>query len=72
MFDAKRFDDAVQKSGLKKQYIAKKIGISYDSLRKKMSGELKWKVDEALAVSTILRMSKAERDAIFFASDVCK
>ena len=67
MFDSRKFSSTVQKSGLKKRYIADRLGISYDTFLKKMAGTVKWKVDEAQEVSKLLRISKAERDAIFFA-----
>ena len=67
MFDVKKFGAAVQRSGLKKRYIADQAGISYDTFLKKMSGTVKWKTDEAQEVSKPLRISRAERDGIFFA-----
>lgn len=67
MFDRERFNEAVEKSGLKKRFIAKQIGIAYPTFLKKTDGTVMWKVDEALNVSKVLRISKSERDAIFFA-----
>lgn len=67
MFDSNKFDEAVQKSGLKKRYLAEQIGMSYDTFLKKTGGVVEWKVGEAQAVSKVLRISVAERNAIFFA-----
>ena len=66
MFDKERFAMAVDRSVLKKRYIAKEIGIAYDTFLKKCSGVVEWKVSEALGVSRVLRMTKGERDSIFF------
>ena len=67
MLDSNKFDEAVQKSGLKKRYLAEQIGMSYDTFLKKTGGVVEWKVGEAQAVSKVLRISVAERNAIFFA-----
>lgn len=66
MFDKAKFADTVNRSGLKKRHIAKELGMAYDTFLKKCSGVVEWKVDEALGVSRVLRMSKGERDSIFF------
>lgn len=72
MFDRKKFDEAVERSGLKGPFIAKNIGISYKLYQQKSLGNSQWKVDEALAFSRLLRLRKSERDAIFFAKEVAK
>lgn len=67
MFDKQRFDDALNRSGLKKRFIAKELQMAYDTFLKKTNGTVAWKTDEALGVSRILHMNKMERDSIFFA-----
>lgn len=66
MFDKERFALAIDRSGLKKRFIAKELGMAYDTFLKKCSGTVEWKVDEALGVSRVLRITKSERDCIFF------
>ena len=67
MFDKEKFSLALENSGLKKRFVAKQIGIAYGNFLKKCNGAVMWKVDEALNVSKVLRMSSEERDSIFFA-----
>ena len=38
----KRIDDAIKASGLKKKFIAQELDITYNSLRRKLLGEVKW------------------------------
>ena len=40
--DNKKIDDAIRKSGLKKKFIAQELDITYNSLRRKLLGEVKW------------------------------
>lgn len=67
MFNKDRFELVMLKSGLKKKFIANQMGMAYDTFLKKTNGLIEWKVSEALKVSNILRISKGERDSIFFA-----
>ena len=47
--------------------IAGKMGISREGLYKKLSGEAEFKASEIEKMTDALRLSKKERDAIFFA-----
>ena len=67
MFNRERFAAAVTKSGLKKRFISDQMGMAYDTFLKKTNGVVEWKVSEALEVSKVLRITRAERDSIFFA-----
>ena len=40
--DNERIDIAIKKSGLKKKFIAQELDITYNSLRRKLLGEVKW------------------------------
>ena len=40
--DNKKIDIAIKKSGLKKKFIAQELDITYNSLRRKLLGEVKW------------------------------
>lgn len=72
MFDKEKFREAVEKSGLKGNYIAKEMDMSYKIYLQRSNGLSKWKADEVMKFSEILRLRKAERDAIFLAKKVTK
>lgn len=55
----------IGKSGLKLSYIAANAGLSYAGLRKKLDGETDFKASEIVALSSLLHLSKNERDTIF-------
>ena len=40
--DNKKIDEAIKVSGLKKKFIAQELDITYNSLRRKLLGEVKW------------------------------
>lgn len=48
---------AIIESGLKKNFIAKQLGIKYDTLRKKLNGQTEFKVSEIIQLSKILNIS---------------
>lgn len=49
-------NNAIIESGLKKNFIAKKLGIKYDTLRKKLNGETEFKISEVVELSKILNI----------------
>lgn len=51
---------AISKSGLKKNYIADKLDITYESLRKKLNGTKDFKVSEVLNLTTLLNIKITE------------
>ena len=40
--DNKKIDDAIKASGLKKKWIAEQLDITYNTLRRKLNGEIGW------------------------------
>ena len=40
--DNETINQAIRKSGLKKKWIAQELDITYNSLRRKLLGEVKW------------------------------
>ena len=40
--DNEKINQAIKKSGLKKKWIAQELDITYNSLRRKLLGEVKW------------------------------
>jgi DNA-binding XRE family transcriptional regulator len=51
---------------LKIQFLAKKIGITRQSLTSKIDGVHDFRVQEAAKLSELLGLTKAQRDTIFF------
>lgn len=66
MINTKLLKSYFVKNGLKQEEIAKKIGISYQSLSDKINNKSQFKVDEVSILCKILDI-KDEKDDIFFA-----
>ena len=63
----------IQKSGLKKGYIAMVLGIPAATLSRKISNERKFTADEIVALSKLVGIKTLkERDAVFFAEKVAE
>lgn len=58
----------IEKSGYKKSFIAKKLGITSYGLLLKVNNKSEFKATEIETLCTLLNISVAERMAIFFAS----
>ena len=68
MTDTKLLRDKIETSGYKLRFIAAKIGITYQSLLKKMNNESEFKASEIQALYVLLGLNEEEREAIFFCS----
>lgn len=62
--------EAVARSGYKRTYIAQRIGLTYQGYLNKERGESEFKQSEIEGLSELLRLSAAEKEAIFFAKVV--
>lgn len=63
----------IDNSGLKKSWIAEKLGLSYHGLQKKINNDNEFKASEIMMLCDILHITSAERkEEIFFAHDVDK
>ena len=51
--DNKKIEEAIKRSGLKKKFIAEQLDITYNSLRRKLMGQVKW---SALELEKIYKM----------------
>ena len=40
--DNKKIEEAIKRSGLKKKFVAEQLDITYNSLRRKLMGQVKW------------------------------
>jgi len=62
-------EQIIEKSGFKKSYIAKSIGITAYSLAKKIRNENEFKASEINGLCNLLKIETAdEKERIFFAS----
>nr|DAU37981.1 MAG TPA: Protein of unknown function (DUF739) [Caudoviricetes sp.] len=57
----------IKESGLKLSYVAKVLGITAYTLQRKLDNDVEFKVSEVEALSTLLHLTLAEKDAYFFA-----
>ena len=49
-----KLNEAIRKSGLKKVWIAEQLDITYNSLRRKLNGEIQWNKLELEKLKNIL------------------
>ena len=67
MTNTKMLEAAIALSGLPKNVIAEKIGISRSAFFKKMRNESEFKATEIVKLQEILALTAEERNRIFFA-----
>lgn len=60
----------IDESGLKMQYIAEQLGISHQALYNKIGNKTQFLASEIMKLSELLKLTKRERDAIFFVDTV--
>lgn len=65
MINTKLLKSYFVKQGLKQEEIAKKVGISYQSLSNKINNKVQFKVDEVSSLCEILEITN-DKDSIFF------
>lgn len=70
MVDIQLLKNTIRDQGITIVSISEKIGITREGLYKKLAGEAEFKASEIEKISAALRLSKDERDAIFFAKEV--
>ena len=68
--DNKQVNLLIEKSGLKRSWIADKLGISYQSLWNKLNGKTDFTVTESAKLKEILHLDEQEYIALFFTPDV--
>lgn len=69
MVDTQYLVDTIKRSGLKKQFIADKLGCTRQTFSNKLeTGD--FKVDEANKLSEIFGYSATERNRVFFTKNV--
>ena len=65
MTDSSRLKDVVEKSGLKKTFIAEKLGLSYQGYLKKENVKSEFMAKEISVMKDLLRLSNKEVSEIF-------
>lgn len=69
MTNTELLEKVIEKSGFKKSYIAKTIGITAYSLAKKIRNENEFKASEINGLCNLLKIDSAdEKERIFFAN----
>ena len=53
--DNKKINEAIKVSGLKKVWIAEQLDITYNSLRRKLNGEIQWSKLELEKINKLLQ-----------------
>lgn len=72
MTDTELLREAIDRSGLKRTYLAERIGLTYQGYLNKERGESEFRQSEIEALSQLLDLNAEEREAIFFARKVDK
>ena len=68
MTDTALLTEKINESGLKKSFIASKLGITVYGFQKKVKNENQFKAEEIKVLCSILNISSLkEKEAIFFA-----
>ena len=70
MVNTRLLEQAISDSGMTMVAIAKKSGISRETLYNKLRGVSEFKASEISNLSKVLRLSTGERDSIFFNSEM--
>jgi len=70
MLNSELLGSCIESSGLKKQFIAKKLGLTPYGLQKKINGITEFKASEIFKLCDILNIQEGnKRDSIFFAHE---
>lgn len=64
--------DKIEESGYKLSFIAKRIGITYAGLLKKINNETEFKASEIQKLADMLNLSLEEKEEFFFTKYVDK
>lgn len=66
MLNAELLRTKIEESGITVTALAAKSGMTRETLYNKLAGKGEFKASEIHALTKVLHLSKAERDAIFF------
>lgn len=69
MTNTEMLRDTIKAKGLKYNYVAEQLGITPYALQKKIDNENDFWAREIYVLTSVLGLSRKERDEIFFAKD---
>ena len=72
MVNIQRLKGEVKANGLTTTAMAKKMGVSSNTLNELYAGRMQFKLNHVNDICEILNLSKKQRDDIFFANEVPK
>ena len=67
MTDTKLLEQVIKERGLKKGYIAERLGVSRSGLINLIKGRTEFKASQIQTLSDLLNLTEAQKNAIFFA-----
>lgn len=67
MTNTKLLEEAIARSGLKKGYIAERLGVSRAGLFNLINNRAEFRASQMNIMEEILNLTPAQKDAIFFA-----
>ena len=62
--------EAIEKSGYRRTFIAKKAGLTFQGYLNKEEGKTEFRQSEIQAIAELLNLSLEEKERIFFANSV--
>ena len=68
MTDVQALKECIDDSGIPVAEVARRAGILRETLYNRLQGKGEFKASEIVALTNVLRMTKAQRDRIFFAN----
>lgn len=71
MTNTKLLEDAIARSGLKKGYIAARLGVSRAGLTNLIRGRAEFRASQMTLMEELLKLTPGEKDAIFFCKGWC-
>lgn len=66
MVNLELLNGKIYTSGIKKHELADQLGFSMTTLRRKLQGEIEFKISEVVILCKVLKLTNSEREAIFF------
>ena len=70
MTNTELLEKVIANSGYKKQFLASKIGLSYQGFLNKVQNKQDFRAKEIMILCELLHISSEQKEAIFFAKNV--
>lgn len=59
----------IEERGIKQRFLAQRIGVSDKKMHELLNGG-RWRLDEVVAICSVLNLNKKQREEIFFGQEV--